>query len=277
MGDSQFRGDIWKFVQQIGQYKTYDEVLRAVDTQLQLGIRSGSPVTYSPVVQWVQPKAVEKPPPLIQVVTRKFTKEELHYWEEYYQGLDDLMREKIYAPKEIYVNRKRIPKGEMAFCYFFEEIERWKVYRPYAERRTKDTPVERWKWMGNVPFDYLEGKWNIAGCDTAILTKSRKDSLVLKKALSLECVCNVQAEDPACLSDDTIEFIKMNSQRQVAVMDADKKGKEFSWWLTREHGFKHCNVPEVYREEGIKDFADMAKRYTPEVVKQHFISKKIII
>jgi hypothetical protein len=33
----------------------------------------------------------------------------------------------------------------------------------------------------NVPLDTLEGKENIIDCDTAIITKSKKDLMVLKK------------------------------------------------------------------------------------------------
>lgn len=274
-GDRSWRGDCFSLVEKIYGCD-YPTALGLIDRDMQLGLNAGCPVQKSPVVSWVQPKIISKPPPLIQVVTRKFNKEELSYWGGCYQGVDDLKREHIYVPKEIYINRKRLPKGDMAFCYFCPDIEKWKIYRPLAGKREKTTPAERWKWLSNIPFDYVEGKWNIAGCETAIVTKSRKDSMVLTKALGISCICNTQAEDPACLSDDSIEFIKMNSERQVSVMDSDKKGKEFSWWLTEEHGFLHCNVPESYKEEGIKDFSDLAMRYSLDVVKQHFIKKRII-
>lgn len=276
MGCTKYRGNIWSFVQQMGEYEDFFTTLKAVDTRLQLGICSGNPVEYSPIVTWQQPKISTKIPPLIQVVTRKFNSEELAYWNSFHQDISDLKREMIYVPKEIYVNRKRIPKGDMAFCYFCEDIEKWKIYRPLAGKREKTTPIEKWKWMSNIPFDYLEGKWNIANCDLVILTKSRKDSMVLKKALGINCICNVQAEDPACLPDDTIDFIERNSNRRVICADSDKKGKEFSWWLTSEHEYTHCNVPETYKEEGIKDFADLGKIYGLDAILQHFINKKIL-
>jgi len=275
-GNFLWRGDCVNLVMQ-GFDCTYSEALRIIDKDLQLGVFSGTPVEKSPIVTWQQPALAEKIPPLIQVITRKFTGEELKYWEKYYQGIEDLRRENIYSPKSIFFNRKRLPKGDMAFCYFYPDIEKWKIYRPLAEKRKKDTPVEKWKWMSNVPFTYLEGKWDIGDCDLLILTKSRKDNLVLKKALGISCICNTQAEDPSCLDEDTLEFMRLNSNTRVICSDNDAKGKQFSWWLTKEHGYRHCNVPDIYKEEGITDFADMAARHSLEVVKQHFINKKIIL
>lgn len=279
MGDYSYRGDVWKFVQQIQNLYTFQEVLQIIDSRFMLGLSKGEPIKgKSTIITWEPPKIELKPPPFIQVVTRKFNKTELDWWAQYFIDRQDLKEEYIYAPKEIYRNRRKLPNTELTFCYYYPEIEKWKIYRPLCDGKGKKVPVHQRKWDTNVqPFDYVEHLDKIQNCDIAYLEKSRKDRIVLKKALELDCIAVTNAEDPSCLSDEAIQHLKKNSRIQVTISDNDKKGKEFSWYLTTEHGFRHCNVPDHYLEKGVTDFADMAK-YTRslETVRQHFASKGLL-
>ena len=101
--------------------------------------------------------------------------------------------------------------------------------------------------------------------------------MVLIKALETDCICVTQAEDPACMTPATLKHIKDNSKIQVVASDNDPQGKKFSWWLTTEHGYKHCNVPDPLREKGLTDFADWARaEKSLSVVRNHFIKKGFI-
>lgn len=279
LGDYNYRGDVWNFVKQIEHLADFNSVLKAIDKRFSLGLSSGQPIKDKPnLVTWEQPKIEIIPPPLFQVITRNPTKEELDYWSSYYQDIEDLKRENIYFPKTIYRNRKRLglKKGELVFCYYYTDIEGYKIYRPFASKKGKNLPPEQWKWDSNIPFSYIESLNMINGCETAFINKSKKDKMLLIKALGTNCICSVQAEDPACMTDETLKHIKNNSKIQVAISDNDKKGKEFSWWLTKEHGYKHCNPPDKYFKEGLTDFADVARQYGIETVTEHFKAKKLI-
>lgn len=278
-GDYSFRGDVFKFVEQIEGIGDFNAVLQAIDSKFQLGLGSGNPIKgKSTVITWEPPKIELKPPPFIQVITRKFNKTELEWWAQYFIDIQDLKEEYIYAPREIYRNRRKLPNTELTFCYYYPELEKWKIYRPLCDGKGKKVPVHLRKWDTNVqPFDYVEHLNKIQNCDIAYLEKSRKDRIVLKKALELDCIAVTNAEDPSCISDEAIIHIKNNSRIQVACGDNDKKGKQWSWYLTKEHGYLHCNAPDHYLEKGITDFADMAK-YTRslETVRQHFASKNLL-
>jgi hypothetical protein len=277
-GDSNWRGDCFNFVQQI--YKCdYNQALIKINTDFDLGL--GEPdrtFTGNRIVTWEQPVIERKPPPLIQVVYyANMTKSYMDYWARLEQGESDLRRERIFQPKEIWRNKRKVPLGELiTFCYQYED--KWKIYRPFAPKKALFTPMNQWKWDSNVPFDYLDNIQAIKpNCSKAFLAKSKKDRMVLQKALQTDCMSDAQAEDPACLTIQALNSYKAIDWRYV-IADNDKKGKEFSWWLTGNHGFKHVNVPDLYLGQTPKctDFADLCYHYGIQKVIDHFKNKQII-
>lgn len=272
-GDGSWKGDCFDFVQQIHNCD-YDMALRIIDRDFNLGM--GSEKLDKHVITWKSPQIIMKPPPLIQVIPRKLSKDEWSYWGCYHQGEEDIKREYIYTPKEIWRNKKKIWLGDlMTFCYYYPAIDRWKIYRPHAPKREGvDIPLHLWKWDTNVPFDHIEDLECIRNAKLGVLGKSKKDKMVLRKALELETVCNTQAEDPACMTKEALDIFD-TCERKLAVTDNDKKGKEFSWWLTDNFGFRHCNVPD--KEQLCTDFADMSCVYKSlAVVREHFKRKRFI-
>ncbi len=267
-GDYRWRGDAFHFVQQIYNCD-YVTALRSIDRDMRLGIGSGYTKGGS-VITWKAPIIDLKLPPLFQVIYySKMSRDGLRYWSRLEQGEDDLRNAGIFQPKEIWRNKKKVPLGNLlTFVYRYEEIDKWKVYRPFAPKKTKDTPISQWKWDSNVPFDYVDNLPSITNeCESVYVAKSRKDRLVLTKALETNCIVDVQAEDPACLSDNVLNRLLMIKDR-IIISDNDKKGKDFSWWLTRGHGFRHINVPDIYRdsEPSCTDFADLCYHYGMEKV-----------
>lgn len=277
-GDYKWRGDCFNLVEQIHNCD-FLTALKIIDKDFSLGI-CDKKVEVKKVITWEQPKeSIIKPAPLIQVQTRPFTLEELRYWDNLYLDKSDLKRGNVFAPNQIIRNKRRIPLGNlMTFCYWYPELEIWKIYRPFAPKREKDTPVNQWKWdNGGIPFNYCDNLSSIQSCKYGFLGKGRKDRMYLEKVLGI-CMADTQAEDPACISEYTINYLRENSEIQVCLFDADKKGKETSWWLTNNHGYKHCNVPDKYLEEGITDFPDWGSKdkYGEKAVQQHFINKGFI-
>ena len=278
-GDYKWRGDAFHFVEQIFQCD-FATALKIIDRDFNLGLQEGKDIKVVKSITWEAPKIELKKPPLFQIsYYSKMSKSYLDYWAKLHQGESDLKRENIFQPKEIWRNKKRIPLGElMTFVYYYSSIDKWKIYRPFAPKKELHTPMNKWKWDSNVPFNYVDNLKNISpDCHRAFLAKSKKDRMVLMTALQTDCIADVQAEDPACLSEDSLNLFLQVKNRWV-ISDNDKKGKEFSWWLTRHHDFKHVNVPDKYLNSIPKctDFADLCYNYDINLVIDHFKRKKIL-
>lgn len=278
-GDENWRGDCFNFVQQIHGCD-FQTALQTIDRDMNLGLSNGKVDTTKRIITWEQPEIESKRPPLFQVIYySNMPRQALEYWAKFGVTAEDLKREHIYYPAEIWRNRRKISMGNLlTFAYHYPEIDKWKIYRPFAPKRMDDTPINQWKWDSNVPFDYVDNLQAIQpDCESVILAKSKKDRLVLQRALGTTCIADVQAEDAGCLTFESLEQFKQVKNRYI-VSDNDKKGKEFSWWLTKEHGFKHVNVPDKYLQETPKctDFADLCYHHGMEAVTNHFKSKGII-
>ena len=138
------------------------------------------------VADYKQPEDLGKRYSLIQAVTRPFTKEELAYWNQYHQSLDDLKANNVYSISKVYLNKQlfSFPMDELKFGYLYGD--KWKIYRPHAKDKKS-------KWVpNNVPITAMDGKDDIKQCDVAFINKSKKDYMVMKKLFP--CSCAVQNE-----------------------------------------------------------------------------------
>lgn len=265
--NSHHKGDCIVFVKELFNLD-YREALEKIAKDF--GILEMDNTRYESIIKQLPVSKItkKKTAPDIVVATRSFNKEELSYWNEYYQDEEDLKREHIFAPKKIWVNKVPLilKSTELTFCYYHPEIDKWKLYKPFA-------PKDR-KWFTNIPFDYIENINNIESCQRVFIAKSKKDKMVLSKAIGTSCMITTQAEDLGCFNEHSIECLK--NKEVFTLYDNDTKGKSASWVLTNNFGFKHCNVPDKYLKEEITDFADLAKNYSIEYVYNHFKKKNLI-
>lgn len=268
-GDTQFKGDCFTFVKMLYNLPNIDEVLKKIDKDFGLGISSGIYTgEYKRIVsEYKQPEDLGKRYSLIQVVPRKFTREELSYWNQYHQDISDLKREEIYSIDKVYLNKQLFPlkPTEMRFGYHYEGS--WKIYRPFNDKKTKWLP-------NNVPITYLEGKENIKNCNTALITKSKKDKMVIHKVY--DCVAAVQNEGIACFSEENILYLKENSDKQILLFDSDETGVKNSQQITQIFDFGYCNVDRQYLKEGINDYAELGKVHGLDKLEKQFKDKGII-
>lgn len=267
--DTSKRGDCFTFVKMLYSLSTMDDVLRMIDRDFGLGFlpntRTGE---YKQITkEYKQPDDVGKRYSLIQVVTRKFTNEELEYWNQYHQSLDDLRANNVYAIKKLYLNKQLFPlkDTEIRFGYFYDG--HWKIYRPFADKKNKWLP-------NNVPITVMDGKENIVNCDIAFINKSKKDYMVMKKVFP--CSCAVQNEGLGCFSDDNVEYLKANSDRQILSFDSDETGVHNSKQITELFDFEYMNVPRKYLSEGIKDWADLVKAHGYYPVENYLRQKGLL-
>jgi DNA primase len=263
------RGDAFTFVKLLYNMPSMADVLLLIDKDFQLGISEGElKDDYKKITStYSQPEDVGKRYSLIQVITRKFTKEELDYWNQYYQDIEDLKKEHVYSVKKVFLNKKlfTLSDTELRFGYFYDGY--WKIYRPFAGKKNKWVP-------NNVPITEMDGKENIINCDVAFINKSKKDYMVMKKVFP--CSCAVQNESVGCFSSENVEFIKANSDRQILSFDSDVPGVKSSQQITELFGFGYCNVPREYLSEDIKDWADLAKKYGLQRIEEILKQKQLL-
>jgi hypothetical protein len=267
-GDSSRKGGCFDFVMMLFNIPLR-EALMMIDRDFDLGIISGSSTKqYERIVSdYAQPTATSKREYFIQVKTRKFTHEELAYWNAYYQDIDDLRANNVYSIDTVYLNKQKFPikDSELRFGYLYEG--HWKIYRPFADKKNK--------WMpNNVPITMMDGLDDIRDCDVAFINKSKKDYMVMKKVFP--CCCAVQNEGMGCFSEENVDYIKENSERQILSFDSDETGVKNSQLITDKFGFEYCNVPRIYLDEGIKDWALLAKEKGLKTVERILKEKEII-
>ena len=266
--DGTKRGNCFTFVKLLHNLTTIDQVLRMIDQDFGLGISTGIVGDYKRIIsEYKQPEDLGKRYSLIQVVTRKFTNEELAYWAQYHQSIDDLRANNVYSLSKVYLNKQlfSMKDTELRFGYLYDG--HWKIYRPYAE--------SRYKWVpNNVPITAMDGKEDIVNCEVAFINKSKKDYMVMKKLLP--CCCAVQNEGIACFSEENVEYLKSNSQRQILSFDSDPTGVANSKQITDLFGFEYANVPRSYLSDGIKDWADLAKDYGMSTIEKILKKKKLL-
>jgi len=267
--DTSKRGDCFTFVKMLFNLSSMDAVLRMIDRDFGLGFLPGTSTEKYKEIQkeYKQPEDLGKRYSLIQVITRKFTNEELAYWNQYYQSLDDLRANNVYSIKQLFLNRKKFPlkETELRFGYFYDG--HWKIYRPFGDKKSKWVP-------NNVPITTMDGKEDIANCSVAFINKSKKDYMVMKKVFP--CCCAVQNEGIACFSDENVEYLKANSDRQILSFDADDVGVKNSQMITKLFDFEYTNVPRKYLTEGIKDWADLAKEHGLRAIISYLNSKQLL-
>jgi 5S rRNA maturation endonuclease (ribonuclease M5) len=116
----------------------------------------------------------------------------------------------------------------------------------------------------------VENRKVIQSADRIIITKSKKDRLVLSKYL--DNVINVQNETRACFTESFVEELR---DKEVWInYDSDDAGVKNCIKITEEFKYNYINVPRSYLP--IKDFADLYRLHGEEVLLETLKSKDLI-
>lgn len=261
--DTSIRGNLTEFLKRCHPGKNYDEILTAVVQDLGT---ERMPSIRTP------PK--RKGPALIQVTRKPFDEQDLSYWKLFYQTRRDLEGSDIYAIKSYRVNGTlfRIPAGEVAYAYLFTKSDGdfcWKIYRPFAKIRK-----DKWRYSG--PNDLMYGLENLKQPGKAIITKSLKDYLVLRKVYGK--VAGTQSEALESINERNqillCESVGGECNHIYINFDSDEPGKKASNLITAAYGFSHINVPDEYAP--IKDFAEFGRVHGLGAIEQQLKLKYII-
>lgn len=264
-----FANDKWKgncinLVQQIYSC-SYIEALKIIDKEFNLKISYSNEYPQE-IIHYEQPEIEEKQYSNIQCVTRNFTNEELQYWNSYHITIDELKANNVFSISKLFLNKEKYPlkETELRFVYLYQD--KIKLYRPFNDSKTK--------WLSNVPLTVLDSPESILNCETAWITKSKKDRLILSKLYPN--VISTQNESRACFSKENIDYIKSNSKRQILMYDSDKAGCKASLQITKEFNFDYCNTPRNYLSDGLVDFSDIAKVYGINTIEKILKRKKLL-
>lgn len=267
--DSSTKGDCFQFVKTLYGLNSINDVLIKVDKDFGLGLSGESTNTaeYKQIVsEYKQPEELGKRYTNIQVVPRKFTHEELAYWNEYHQDIQDLRDNDVFSLNKVFLNKQlfSFKPTELKFGYYYNGF--WKIYRPFADKKVK--------WMpNNVPITTMEGLSNLKPDKDAFINKSKKDYMVVKKIL--EHTCAVQNEGLGCFSEENVAYLRANSKRQILSFDSDLPGVTNSQQITKIFDFDYANVPRMYLPD-INDWAGLARAKGMNTVEQIFKDKGLI-
>lgn len=264
--NSSHKGDCISFVMQLYNLDYLDTLEKIAED---FGLKENSNTKYEQIIKELPKTTIvkQKKAPDIVVSTRQFNKEELSYWNDYYQDIEDLKREHIYVPKKIWINKQSVYVNplELTFCYYYPDLDKWKIYKPFSPK-TK-------KWLSNIPLQTSWGLENIDKNKNTLICKSKKDYMVCRKIYSN--ITGVQNESTAAFSDKFVNHLKENSKLIYYGGDSDAPGKAASYLITQQFGFKHINPIDSLLPE-TKDWADWAKYQGIEKVYNHFVKKSII-
>lgn len=267
--NSQQKGDVWTFLMELSQ-STFDQVCDGIIADFGLLETSGAKlervVSELPKIE----KKASRPPKIIAEVYSKWQQRHIDYLAEYHLIPEDLnfcSDTKCYPLKQFYLNSSKfnVNNKEVGFVYNVNKFN--KIYLP---NRPKDQ-----KWWSNIPFSYIHGLDNLKGCELGILSKSIKDGALLSKYIT-PCVSILQAENSTAITQEHIDYIKINCKNLLIAMDTDPQGKKTSYELCEIFGARHINIPDRLLKYGASDFSDWAKLEGFEAVIEHFKKKGII-
>lgn len=261
--DDRYRGDCIDFVQQMYNL----DIKRATQKIAKdFGIAEGKDESERITSLYTKPFIDQKRHSFIQVSTRAWKKEDAAYWTQFGISKEQLKAEEVYPLKEVFINRRKVrtDKDELFYAYRYEEG--FKIYfpnRPKGER-----------WFSNIPLTKVE---NIKILDeynpsVVLLTKSKKDRLVLSRYFPY--VLNVQNETRSSFTSELVE--KLKGKTVWINYDSDEVGVKNCIRITTEFGYRYINVPKVYLEEGIKDYADLYRLHGEEAVINSLKEKGLI-
>ncbi len=271
-GDERYKGRAFELVMQLFSL-TYPQSLEKIASDF--GLTDCQSAEYKRIISENKGIKEEKPPVIIQVKAKKFGTPHEKYLSEFHISPTSrflFSDTKVVAVSQWAVNRLKMPLGgkEIAFAYVLskEGKEYVKIYRPHAPKKEK--------WTSNIPFNFLHGLDNLKDCETGVITKGVKDAMLIWEHITKN-VCCVQAEDPAAISQETIDYINANCKRVFVNFDGDAKGVASCQKITKQTGWGYINPPKKLLEQGITDFCDMSKALGIQAVIDFFKEKGVII
>lgn len=209
---------------------------------------------------------------LIQAVTRKWTEDDLRYWNNF--GISEAVLKKyfVFPAKEVFKNKTLVytyNKSNPCYIYYFPKSKHVKCYLPFNVDKSR-------RFFGNVNnLEDIQGYYQCNVKDIKdkenkllILTKSMKDVMLLRE-FGIDAMA-LHGENHR-FEDDFIRHIKKYYGKIVSLYDRDKAGILGAKRLWKEHGIKAFFINKKWH---CKDISDLFMTYGNDVVEDFLVSLK---
>jgi hypothetical protein len=204
-----------------------------------------------------KPVIKEKKELIIDFVDMPFDKKGHQYWNEYELTEEFLRKNNVFQVKMYSINKKIIRHNDDRVIFAYLAIDGKVKLLNIGDNVDKSE-----KWKSNVKSDYL---WYYedyvkSSCNNLLLSKSVKDSLVLKYIN--RCSVAVQSENAKPIIKNCVEKLEKITKNIYVCFGSDLQGKTESLALTQATGWKHFNTKDQYlKKYGVNDFAGLVKTY----------------
>jgi DNA primase len=181
---------------------------------------------------------VSKSKKLLQVILRRFQKEDYEYWQNFGITKEILKFYNIRAIKEVYLDKRlhwTNTRTNPIYGYYFPKTNNIKCYKP-LEKDKKN------KWLGNVISDDIQGYEQLPETgDLLVITKSMKDVMCLY-SIGINAIAP-QGEDHH-IPEELIEELRLRFKRIVIFYDNDSPGVNASIKVTTMYNLPYANIPK---------------------------------
>lgn len=193
-------------------------------------------------------KPAEVKPASIKVKLTRFTQKDFEYWAQFgvtpsiLKFFDIRRVEKAWIAENIwYINNDFDP------CYRYKEKDKFKLYRPFAEKRVKF----RTNFFGGM----LEGYTQLPHKGTTlVITKGTKDVMTLH-SIGVNAVAVRSETTP--ISENAYELLRARFDKIYVWFDADRAGIEGAKKISEMY-----DIPVLYHHASLgKDISDIYKEH----------------
>lgn len=217
--------------------------------------------------------------PVIELVVRKWNKEDVNYWKQFGVSIKWLNINFVYAVEQYYINRKINPEPKYfydakdpCYAYFLGQDRKSGIYniKLYFPKRSKATI----RFITNC--NHLEGIYNLErnDYDIIVVTKSSKDRLSIGETIAKYNslygqanvgVINIPHETYKLRQNEYDWLCSKLSQdgKIVSLMDNDKTGKTEAVWLRHNYGIIPIIIGKQYNA---KDFAELVFNHSAKEI-----------
>jgi hypothetical protein len=199
----------------------------------------------------------------------KWTDENLAYWKDYHITKKELEENGIFAIKDLFINDYGISnkdnENRYALTLDYKGEMLTKIYAPGSSGL---------RWITNIPLEIPFGMDSLTNSAFSFGAKAQKDRLVLRKFI--KSVYATQNESEGAMSSKTIRTLMFNYQENYLGWDPDEKGLA-EMAAMEPKGFTSLHMPQdLFEQEGIKDYADLAKVKGLKGVEEFLKKNKLI-
>lgn len=188
----------------------------------------------------------ELKPAFIKVSTTRFNKQDYDYWQQFGITPQILSFYNVKKVAKVWISEQLwYLQNEIDPCYRYKEKEKFKIYRPLADKKFKF----RTNYFGGL----LEGYTQLPHKgETLIITKGLKDVMTLH-ALGINAVA-VRSENTP-VSDNAYKLLKARFENIYIWFDADEAGILGAYKLSQMY-----NLPVIYHNKELgKDPSEIFK------------------